>query len=450
MAYSNHIVSTVSYLIGMELRHFRTNDVEGTFADIEQYHKLENIKAARIVRNLCLMRMGFLKNFKAINNSIHGYNGGINAGIYGLSKFIGEGVAEYLKSAGITFSYQKWAGDYLIEINKYLSDRINNCKPLFPDYVEWSYIKDLFIMPDGTTNDGCKKASEIFYGNRSCYPFYLYMNWKLLDEERGKALYNDYNFLTALYADNKSSFDRPELVSDDYDNNVDTVSHFLLNGQTEIIVDCENANPFFIYAFLNSISDENYNRISKVILFNDVNASTAWKSLVKRFKDINFEEVSCQRLLERKSMVDVRLIARTVKEYYESGIRSFILVSSDSDFYGMIQELSDAEFMLVIERKQTSYYMTGTAEHEGISYIYSEDYSYSDAYDFKKSVIFEDFRRELSRQWPEIDLANTIDYIADKTYAELTDAERENILKNIKRNLEITVDEDDKIQICLK
>ena len=223
---------------------------------------------------------------------------------------------------------------------------------------------------------------------------------------------------------------------------MNAVSNFLLKGNTEIIIDCENANPFFIYSFLQSISDENYNQISKVIMFNDLNASTAWKALPKRFEDIEFEEVLCDRVLDRKSMVDVRLITRTVKEYYENSIRSFILVSSDSDFYGMIQELPNAEFMLVVQRKITSNVLRETVAGNGISYIYSEDYPYSEAYDFMKSVITSDFKKTLEDKWAVINLTAELDVICKKTYAELTDAERTSLLKTIAKNLQVTVDSD--------
>lgn len=34
-----------------------------------------------------------------------------------------------------------------------ISDRINNCKSLFPIWINWAYIKELFIMPNGLTED---------------------------------------------------------------------------------------------------------------------------------------------------------------------------------------------------------------------------------------------------------------------------------------------------------
>jgi len=37
----------------------------------------------------------------------------------------------------------------------------NNCKSLFPIWINWTYIKELFIMPNGLTEDGTKDAADI-------------------------------------------------------------------------------------------------------------------------------------------------------------------------------------------------------------------------------------------------------------------------------------------------
>ena len=446
MGYTNDIVSTFSYLIGVDKKYFREKEIENTFASIEKYNSLEHIKSAKIVRSLCLIRNGFMNNFGRILELVNGSG----AGIHGLYEYVDKEAIVYLESAGIKFKYQTWAANYIIEINKYLSDRINNCKSLFPDFIKWDYLRDLFIMPDGTTDYGCKAQSEIYYANKTCYPFFCYMNWKRICEERGKCLYNDFLFLTNLYEDNKDKFDRQELVSDNSENNNNAVAEFLLKGNVEIIIDCENANPFFIYSFLNGISSDEHKNISKVIMFNDLNASTAWKALPKRFDDIEFEEVLCDRMLDRKSMVDIRLISRTMKEYYENNIRSFILVSSDSDFYGMIEELPNANFMLVVQRKMSSYIFRETAVNSGISYIYSEDYPYSEAYDFIKSVIKADFRKTIEEKWGEINLSEEVDAICRKTYAELTEAEKTKIIKAVSKNLKIEVDEEFNAKIIIE
>lgn len=70
-----------------------------------------------------------------------------------------------------------------IEINRLISDRINNCKELFPLWINWSYLRKLFIMPDGLSEDGNEQASQLYYANKKYYPYQVYVNWNPADEE---------------------------------------------------------------------------------------------------------------------------------------------------------------------------------------------------------------------------------------------------------------------------
>ena len=69
---------------------------------------------------------------------------------------------------------------HIIEINRLISDRINNCKSLFPIWINWAYIKELFIMPNGLTEDGTKDAADIYYASLSYYPYQMYINLSLI------------------------------------------------------------------------------------------------------------------------------------------------------------------------------------------------------------------------------------------------------------------------------
>lgn len=80
---------------------------------------------------------------------------------------------------------------HIIEINRIVSDRINNCKSLFPIWINWSYVKELFIMPNGFAEGGTRDAASIYYANLQCYPYQMYINWKPMDE--GNILFNDKN-----------------------------------------------------------------------------------------------------------------------------------------------------------------------------------------------------------------------------------------------------------------
>ena len=90
--------------------------------------------------------------------------------------------------------------------------------------------------------------------------------------------------------------------------------------------------------------------------------------------------------------------------------------------------------------------MIETAESNGISYIYSEDYPYSDAYDFMKTVINADLRKAITEYFTPFCVSSKIDEISRDAFADLSDSEKESIMKNIVKNTKVVFDEN----YCLK
>ena len=70
-----------------------------------------------------------------------------------------------------------------------IANRINNCRQLLPIWLKWEYIRELFIMPNGSKEAGAKKAADEYYAHRSQYPYQVYMNWPA--GEQGNIFYND-------------------------------------------------------------------------------------------------------------------------------------------------------------------------------------------------------------------------------------------------------------------
>ena len=72
--------------------------------------------------------------------------------------------------------------------------------------------------------------------------------------------------------------------------------------------------------------------------------------------------------------MDIRLTADACKEFYQNNTDSFIIVSSDSDYWGLISALPDAHFLVMIEReKMRSGYETALAT-SGIFYCFLDDF----------------------------------------------------------------------------
>lgn len=78
---------------------------------------------------------------------------------------------------------------HIVVINRLISERVNNCRGLFPLRINWEYIKDIFIMPDRYTEEGTAAAAAVYYRKRQYYPYQMYINW--ISEDEGNILFND-------------------------------------------------------------------------------------------------------------------------------------------------------------------------------------------------------------------------------------------------------------------
>lgn len=159
------IISKVAYLIGVP-KHIFENEKHSP--KIEIYEELEGDRNARIIRHLCVIRNSIERSFKNINNKMrYEYRS-----LLSLTEHIPEESIRTLSGEGIIFykSSNTQLYQHIIEINKLISDRINNCKSIFPLWLNWEYLKQIFIMPNGTTEAGTKAAANLFYTNLNLYP----------------------------------------------------------------------------------------------------------------------------------------------------------------------------------------------------------------------------------------------------------------------------------------
>ena len=116
------IVSKIAYLIGVPKRIFE-NEHEPPKTEV--YERLEQDKAARIIRHLCIIRTAIERNFKHINEKMRfDYTS-----IYNLPEYIPPDSMTQLSADGVNFvrKSSKKLCHHVIEINKLIADRINNC-----------------------------------------------------------------------------------------------------------------------------------------------------------------------------------------------------------------------------------------------------------------------------------------------------------------------------------
>ena len=425
------VVSKVAYLIGVPKKFFE-NEYEPP--KMEWYEKLHKDKNARIVRNLCMLRTAIERNYKNIYNKMRFEV----SGLHSMPEYIPQECLNELMMDGISIVKARGTlPQYIIEINKHISNRINNCKSLFPLWLKWDYVKKLFIMPNGMTETGIKDAAADYYANMGRYPYQVYLNWAYADA--GNILYNDKKFVVLLYESNEDYFTDLSKVSDAGNLTKAGIYRFLDNAEkVVVVVDCENSDPYKLYATLNNLNQEALlDKISKIILYDDVHTTSAWK-ILEKFTQIPIEHILIERIKENKSLVDIRLTTGTCREYYQNQVDSFILVSSDSDYWGLISAMPEVRFFVMVESEKCSPSIKNALIDAGISYCYIDDFWTGNSNDIKIAAVLSEVRQALDQSF-HINVQDILNEAVRITRADMTTAERNQFYDKYIRNMKIVI-----------
>ena len=227
------VISKFAYLIGVPTRIFEN---EHEPPQMEWYEKLQQDRNARIIRNLCMLRTAFERNYQNIYKAMR-YD---MKGIASMPEYVPRECVDQLTADGISI-YRANAQpiQYIIDINGHISNRINNCKSLFPIWLNWDYIRQLFIMPGGTTEKGAKAAAADYYAHKEIYPYQVYMNWSS-PACVGNILFNDKKFVRLLYEHHEDYFTDMSKGTDAGLIAKNGIYEFLeRSNRTAIVVDCE-------------------------------------------------------------------------------------------------------------------------------------------------------------------------------------------------------------------
>ncbi|SFC69733.1 hypothetical protein [Butyrivibrio sp. YAB3001] len=445
--YSSHgeqydIVSKVAYLLGIHKRYFEN---ENEPPKLEIYKKLELDKRARIIRNLCILRTQMEHNFLKICQGIQQEG----RSILGMPEYMPISAMQALSDDGIEiYVHLKDPTPYLVNLNKNIKSRINNCRDLFPEWLNWDYLSDIFIMPDGLTEEGTKKAAAFYYENMNYYPYKQYLNWPAQDE--GNILLNDKKFVTLLYQWNNDEFRNLSFVSDVSDRTKANIYDFIENSEKCVfIVDCENSDPYSLCAAIRNLEPERLKKIEKIILFDDVHAASAWE-LLGSYINIPVEYIMIERLKDNKSLADVKVTARTCREFYANNVDSFVLVSSDSDYWGLMEELPQAKFLVMVEHEKCSYALKEALMKNDIFYCYIDSFYAGGAEEIKNEAIQKELARSIKASL-ELNLYSLMTDVLGRTRISMNDDEVKNYIKRkVKNQLEIEVTDNGDVELSYR
>lgn len=435
------IVSKVAYLIGVPLRIFEHKYEPPR---LEIYESMDKDKNARIIRHLCIIRTSIERGFSHISALMRQEH----RSILSMPEYIPQESMDRLSMDGISFvrKTNTKLNQHIMEINRIISDRINNCKSYFPVWLNWSYLRDLFIMPKGLTEEGTKEAARTYFENLECYPYKIYINW--VPQANGNILYNDKKFVTLLYQWHNDYFGDYNKVSDAGSFVKSSIYDFIDGADRAVMaVDCENSDPYRLCATLNGLDAEATSKIHKIILFDDVHTVDAWR-ILESHTDIPVEHVMTERVKQSKSLVDIEMTARTCMEHYKNQVDSFIIVSSDSDYWGLIASLPNARFLVMVEREKCGPDMKLALANSGIFYCYIDDFYDGNSEDIKKSALFNAVYRSLNSTL-RFNAIEMFDSALSETRIDMPLAEKRQFFDKYIRKMQLVMDKSGNVSVQL-
>ena len=439
------IVSRVAYLIGIDKRYFGIDQTENMNPQFYRsvYDEMNADKEARIVRNLCRLRTKLQRNFRAIYTEM-------NSDLKNLNSISGDLVPQdalqMLEQDGIPFvRAQRKLEDYIVDVHNYLLPHVPNCQKFLPDWIKWAYIRSMFFIPRGNTVDGNREAARYYNESRDLFPYQAYINW-YPDENDGNILRDDAKFLPILYERNRDRFYDMSKVTDAGDAAVKDPQEFFSEAERVIIaVDCENADPCKVIGIIKELDSRGLlSKVVKILLVDDEHTSSQWRALRRSDDHLPLEYYLTDRVKDEKSAVDV---AMTIKFYREleaakaknEPIDSAIVISSDCDFWPLIELTPELNFLVMLEYENCSQAYFQRLQSNDIPFFYIDEYFMAGNVELKTEIVLQEVIHEIEEAFlSKINLFSIINRALQKLDLKMTDQELSQFFDRYISDIEIS------------
>ncbi len=389
---TKEVVTTIAFMIGV-----RKSALEQCFGDEcgDIIEKLYQDQEACVIRYLCKLRTFLFRYFKKTDVAMR-YD---LKNITSLEWFDHENINQ-LEKWGFEIVHVNYRAEkYIQDFTRLINENIDKCSHLFYDWINWDYIRDLFFVPKYNKPNVMKDEFTKYMSNIECYPFQMYIHWK--PAELGSIVYSDRKFLKVIYSQHDDVFTDFTKYRDAADETKNNIYDFIDSStKTAIAVDCENSNVFKLYSVLKNLNQNELSKIEKITLYDDSNTTSGW-DWIANFTHIPVEHIEVARVTDRKSLVDIRMTASVCSDFYQEGITSFIIVSSDSDFWGLISSLPNAAFLVMYEYEKCGSAIKNALSEHDIYYCAIDDFCTAGTDDLKKAVLFDELEKHLPNIYGE-------------------------------------------------
>ena len=433
--YSKNIALTVGFLLGVnEEALMKRLEFPEEFLPIKE--TLEKDEAAVAIRHLNNIRSNLMLHFKDVSRNLRN----MTANFVPLDKMdIFKDDFKAISRMSISIITGKSdINEYLKRINNEIVKRIDKVEKYFPEWVRFKHIRTMFTMPNNI-----EEESKKFQCNQSLYPFQRYFNWRE-PFDCGYILSTDLDLLSVIYKNGNENFTDTDRVCDASDKVKNNINEFINTAsKVQVFIDGENADPYRFASAIDSLKDHEIEKINKIVVYYDSEHTTkAWTSLKHFTYGIEVEAIPVERINNNKSLVDHSLVWGVSKAIFQEKVDSIILVSSDSDFWSVIDASEDVRYLVMVESEKCGYDFKNLLRDKDVFYCYLDKFMTPDDDRFFNLV----FKTELEKILKErFSLGNARDILVDvlqSCRAEASKAEKDMLFEKYIKTLSLGVDRD--------
>lgn len=142
-------------------------------------------------------------------------------------------------------------------------------------------------------------------------------------------------------------------------------------------------------------------------------------------------------------------VIRKKQEHYKNNVDSFILVSSDSDYWGLISSLPEARFLVMIERENCGQDLKNALLNAGIFYCYIDDFYSGNAEDIKLGALFKEMERYID-QTVRLNINEMFSAALKATRIEMSSSEKKQFIAKYLKTMQMEITDDGDVVLQLK
>ena len=156
-----------------------------------------------------------------------------------------------------------------------------------------------------------------------------------------------------------------------------------------------------------------------------------------------------ERVKDDKSIVDIMLTATASKEHYKNGVDAFIIVSSDSDYWGLISTLDEAKFLVMIEREKCGPDLKKALLESGIFYCYIDDFYSGNSEDIRNAALFREMYRYID-DTVKLNINEMFNTALYNTRIHMSEAEKKQFFARYIKTIRMTIEDDGELKLEFK